>query len=63
MQTDRGDVGQRFREILIPVPNSKKIANKYAAPYLGYFHNLSKLKILLREQLERDGFKHHIFFA
>jgi hypothetical protein len=63
MQTNREDVGQRFHEILVPVPNSKKIANKYAAPYQDYFHNLSKLKILLREQLERDGFRHHIFFA
>lgn len=63
MQTNREDVGQRFHEILVPVPNSKKIANKYAAPYQSYFHNLSKLKILLREQLEQDGFKHHIFFA
>jgi type I restriction enzyme M protein len=63
MQTNREDVGTRYFEVLIPVPNTKATAEKYATPYKTYFHELAASRQKLRGRLEADGFRHHVFFA
>jgi hypothetical protein len=63
MQTNREDVGSRFHEIEIPVPVSKDVADQYSEPYKNYFRQTATLKSALRENLSKDGFRHHVFFA
>jgi hypothetical protein len=63
MQTNREDVGTRYFEILLPVPRTKTVAEKYSAPYKKYFHDLASLRKKLRRHLVADGFRHHVFFA
>src|SRR3989442_6340131 len=37
MQTNREDVGKRYREIVIPDPENKKWADTVSAPFREYF--------------------------
>jgi len=63
MQTNREDVGERFLEIRIPYPRSKGIANALGEPFSEYFGDLDRAKRALRQKLDAEKFKHHIFFA
>lgn len=44
MQTNREDVGQRYREIIIPKPKSKEWASEVSAPFRDYFQSLADAK-------------------
>jgi hypothetical protein len=63
MQTNREDVGNRVLEIIIPFPRSKAVAKKYSRPFHKYFSALDSAKQTLREELDSQGHKHHLFFA
>lgn len=44
MQTNREDVGQRYKEILIPQPISKEWAETVSAPFRNYFTSIATAK-------------------
>lgn len=44
MQTNREDVGQRYKEILIPQPISKEWADTVSAPFRNYFTSIATAK-------------------
>ncbi len=44
MQTNREDVGQRYREILLPEPRSEEWAKEVSAPFRNYFHSLAEAR-------------------
>ncbi|OTU42536.1 hypothetical protein CAT37_13955 [Acinetobacter pittii] len=60
MQTNREDVGKRLLEILIPVPSSKIIADKYAKPFKEYYQSLEESRKMFINALESSEFNHHI---
>jgi hypothetical protein len=62
MQTNREDVGDRFNEILIPIPKSKAIANRVSKPFRDYYLGLEKLRNDFSISLRNSGFKHHLIF-
>ena len=63
MQTNREDVGDRVLEIIIPYPKNASVANKYSAPFHGYFNALNSAKQALRQKLDSQGIPVHLFFA
>ena len=60
MQTNREDVGKRLFEILIPVPVSKIVADKYAEPFKNYYRSLEESRKIFINALESSEFNHHI---
>ena len=44
MQTNREDLGDRYRLIEIPYTTDKKAAEKVSAGYRGYFNGLHELQ-------------------
>ena len=44
MQTNREDVGQRYKEIIIPKPFSKEWADKISSSFTNYFTQLAEAK-------------------
>lgn len=56
MQTNREDVGERYREVRIPVPKSKIWAQEVSAPFREYFTALAKAKQSFREAVADSGF-------
>ncbi len=62
MQTNREDVGGRYREIRLPIPSDKKIADAYSKPMRTYYEGMHHLRVGYLDYLERDG-RHHIFMS
>lgn len=62
MQTNREDVGNRFNEILIPIPKNKAVADKLSQPFRDYYLGLEKLRSDFAGSLKNSGFKHHLLF-
>lgn len=60
MQTNREDVGARYREIRIPIPPSPKVGKDFSEPFRTYYTKLaesrSELGIFLNQSKE-----HHFF--
>lgn len=44
MQTNRDDVGDRYREVLVPVPPSAERATEASAAYRSYYRGLARLR-------------------
>ena len=44
MQTNREDVGDRFKEVMIPLPPSKEWAKDVSSPFREYFQSLAAAK-------------------
>lgn len=42
MQTNREDLGSRYREILIPIPDSKEDGERASAHYREYYRTIAK---------------------
>ena len=59
MQTNREDVGSRYREIKIPKPKSVKWAHAVSAPFQKYFEGIANGKQQFVEETSGDGF-HYI---
>ncbi len=58
MQTNREDVGDRYREIVLPIPPKKSDANSASKEFKDYFMGLSKLRTNFSDYLESDGMHH-----
>jgi len=58
MQTNREDVGDRYREIIIPVPPDKKKAQAVSKDFREYFTGLARLRTSFAEHLATDGLHH-----
>lgn len=58
MQTNREDVGERFREIYIPIPKSSEWANKVSKPFREYFATLAYSKELFISETDSDDFEY-----
>lgn len=62
MQTNREDVGNRYREIRVPVPPDRATADAHSAPMRTYYEGMHLLRTEYLDYLERDG-RHHIFMS
>lgn len=58
MQTNRDDVGHRYREILIPVPPDKKQAQAASKEFKTYFRGMARLRTNFTEYLASEGLHH-----
>lgn len=57
MQTNREDVGKRYREIRLPYPKSRSWADAVSMPFAKYFTTVAKARTTFREELSRSGFE------
>ncbi|OHF25567.1 hypothetical protein BKP30_24110 [Rhodococcus erythropolis] len=62
MQTNREDVGLRYREVMIPFPPDFDTAYRTSGAVREYYEGMQKLRSQYMEYLERDG-RHHIFMS
>lgn len=62
MQTNREDVGTRYREIVLPVPLTDDVALKHSMPFRAFYQGMDRLREDLVNYLESDD-KHHIFIS
>lgn len=58
MQTNRDDVGHRYREILIPIPPDKKTAQDTSKEFKTYFQGMARLRTNFADYLAADGLHH-----
>ena len=58
MQTNREDVGDRYREILLPVPPDRREARSVSREFRAYFTGLSRLRTSFAEYLSAEGLHH-----
>ncbi len=56
MQTNREDVGQRFREILVPKPQSEEWAHLVSASFRKYFEGIATAKRNFIEETSKDSY-------
>lgn len=56
MQTNREDVGDRYREIRLPWPKSEAWAREISAPFRTYFRTVAECKTEFRERVLADGY-------
>ncbi|MFJ2194553.1 hypothetical protein [Streptomyces violaceusniger] len=62
MQTNREDVGDRFLEIEIPVPNDPETAAEVSRPFRSYYQAVAKARTSLGQYLAESG-EHHFFVS
>lgn len=61
MQTNREDVGNRMLEVLIPVPKTREVAEKYSAPFKAYYTTMEAARNSLKNTLSQSSSKHQFF--
>ncbi len=62
MQTNREDVGKRWLEIEIPVPNSRELADRVSEPFRTYYQAIAGTREALAAYL-RESDDHHFFVS
>lgn len=62
MQTNREDVGKRYLELLIPIPDSPDRARTVSAAFRAYYTNLATAREKFAEYLTESG-AHHFFVS
>lgn len=62
MQTNREDVGDRYKEIRLPVAPSEQVASTYSAPMRDYYQGVASLRESFLDYLDQDS-RHHIFIS
>jgi hypothetical protein len=62
MQTNREDVGRRFREIQIPMAASADERRKVGKPFGDYYRGVARLRKKFLRYLAEDG-RHHVFLS
>lgn len=62
MQTNREDVGSRYRQILIPVAPSKDRAHEVSKPFRDYYLGMQELRQKFLDHLTESD-KYHIFLS
>ncbi len=58
MQTNREDVGDRYKEILLPKPQSSGWAGSASAAFREYFTTLAAARTQFRARLTESGFEY-----
>ena len=58
MQTNREDVGGRYREILLPKPKSKDWAKDVSEPFRSYFMNLAESQTKFKDALSLSTYNY-----
>lgn len=58
MQTNREDVGNRYKEILIPQPRSAEWAREVSAPFIQHFRAIAEARTQFSSALEKSGFEY-----
>ena len=58
MQTNREDVGKRYREIRIPTPKSVDWAEKASSAFRRYFQGLADAKLEFANSTATDGYNY-----
>jgi len=61
MQTNREDVGERYKEILIPIAKKKEIANSVSGYFRKYYLEQAELRRAFQSNLDMDEFKHSFY--
>lgn len=56
MQTNREDCGDRYREIILPKPPSRKWAAETAAPFSKYFKEITKSREIFLREVSADPY-------
>ncbi len=56
MQTNREDCGDRYREIVLPMPSSKEWANDHSAAFRRYFESVAQAKTAFEKAVRNSGF-------
>lgn len=62
MQTNREDVGQRYLEILLPIPPTQKRAQEISEPFRVYYKTLAEARSSLSDYLRKEN-QHHFFVS
>ena len=62
MQTNREDVGMRYREIRVPVAPDRATALRVSSPFRDYYLGSQEIRNSFLEYLTDDG-RHHIFLS
>jgi hypothetical protein len=62
MQTNREDVGKRWLEIEVPVPNSREVADRVSEPFRTYYQAIAGAREALAAYLRESG-DHHFFVS
>lgn len=62
MQTNREDVGTRYRQILIPVTASRERADEVSKPFRAYYLGIQELRRNFLDHLSESD-KYHIFLS
>lgn len=62
MQTNREDVGKRWHEIEVPVPNSRQVAERVSEPFRTYYQAIAGAREALASYLRESG-DHHFFVS
>lgn len=62
MQTNREDTGSRYREIQIPLAQSRDACDKIAEPFRRYYEGTAQLRTEFLEYLSTDE-HHHVFLS
>lgn len=58
MQTNREDVGNRYKEVLLPFPKSIEWAEAVSKPFASYFKGIADAKKQFIESANSDGFNY-----
>ena len=58
MQTNREDVGNRYREIVIPKPPTKEWAESVSLSFKQYFTKLAEAKKVFGNETSNDKFNY-----
>lgn len=62
MQTNREDVGMRYRELRIPIAPTRKDADRVSQPFKQFYEGTETLRQQFRSYLDQDEL-HHVFLA
>jgi type I restriction enzyme M protein len=62
MQTNREDVGKRWLEIEVPVPESREVADRVSEPFRTYYKVIASGREALAAYL-RESDDHHFFVS
>jgi type I restriction enzyme M protein len=60
MQTNREDVGKRYLELLVPVPDTADRARTVSEPFRAYYLSLAKARSQFADYLAQNRM-HHFF--
>lgn len=63
MQTNREDVGSRYLEIEIPVPPSRKEADRVSKAFRDYYTSLAGARETMQKYLQTAKSEHHFFIG